>query len=87
MFQVKDDTNPEEMEYFQVRIVDLLPGDNLVGSTPTSGASVRPGAGTQDISVIASDHPYGLFQFGVDMEPPANNDPMIPEATEAQQVI
>lgn len=40
-------------------LVSAIPGDGKLGSTPTSGASIDPEKETTDITIKASDHPYG----------------------------
>lgn len=56
---VIDDDIPELNEYFRVTLVSAVSGDGKLGSTPTSGASIDPEKETTDISIRASDHPYG----------------------------
>ncbi|XP_054253432.1 adhesion G-protein coupled receptor V1 [Indicator indicator] len=73
---VIDDDVPELNEYFRVTLVSAVSGDGKLGSTPTSGASIDPEKETTDISIKASDHPYGLLQFSVG-PPPQPGDGMI----------
>ncbi|NXU16592.1 GPR98 protein, partial [Pardalotus punctatus] len=73
---VIDDDIPELNEYFRVTLVSAVSGDGKLGSTPTSGASIDPEKETTDISIKASDHPYGLLQFSVGL-PPQPSDKMI----------
>ncbi|KAM9251115.1 adhesion G-protein coupled receptor V1 [Cariama cristata] len=73
---VIDDDIPELNEYFRVTLVSAVSGDGKLGSTPTSGASIDPEKETTDISIKASDHPYGLLQFSVG-PPPLPGDEMI----------
>ncbi|XP_010086194.1 PREDICTED: G-protein coupled receptor 98-like, partial [Pterocles gutturalis] len=73
---VIDDEIPELNEYFRVTLVSAVSGDGKLGSTPTSGASIDPEKETTDISIKASDHPYGLLQFMVG-PPPQPGDEMI----------
>ncbi|NXX79900.1 GPR98 protein, partial [Urocolius indicus] len=73
---VIDDDIPELNEYFRVTLVSAVSGDGKLGSTPTSGASIDPEKETTDISIKASDHPYGLLQFSVG-PPPQPGDEMI----------
>lgn len=40
-------------------LVSAIPGDGRLGSTPTSGASIDPEKETTDVTIQASDHPYG----------------------------
>ncbi|GAB5567024.1 adhesion G-protein coupled receptor V1 isoform X4 [Prionailurus iriomotensis] len=56
---VLDDDIPELNEYFRVTLVSAIPGDGKLGSIPTSGASIDPEKETTDITIKASDHPYG----------------------------
>ncbi|XP_016041836.2 adhesion G-protein coupled receptor V1 [Erinaceus europaeus] len=72
---ILDDDIPELSEYFRVTLVSAIPGDGKVGSTPTSGASIDPEKETADITVKASDHPYGLLQFSTGL-PPQPEDAM-----------
>ncbi|NXO67952.1 GPR98 protein, partial [Phainopepla nitens] len=73
---VIDDDIPELNEYFRVTLVSAVSGDGKLGSTPTSGASIDPEKETTDISIKASDHPYGLLQFSLG-PPPQPSDEMI----------
>uniref|UniRef100_A0A8C8RXK2 Adhesion G-protein coupled receptor V1 n=1 Tax=Pelusios castaneus TaxID=367368 RepID=A0A8C8RXK2_9SAUR len=73
---VLDDDIPELNEYFRVTLVSAVSGDGKLGSTPTSGASIDPEKETTDISIKASDHPYGLLQFSMGL-PPRPSDKMI----------
>ncbi|KAM8777301.1 adhesion G-protein coupled receptor V1 [Rhynchonycteris naso] len=78
---VLDDDIPELNEYFRVTLVSAIPGDGKLGSTPTSGASIDPEKETTDITIKASDHPYGLLQFSTGL-PPQPEDPMtLPAST------
>ncbi|XP_058430567.1 adhesion G-protein coupled receptor V1 isoform X1 [Marmota monax] len=72
---VLDDDIPELNEYFRVTLVSAIPGDGKLGSTPTSGASIDLEKETTDITVKASDHPFGLLQFSTGL-PPQPEDPM-----------
>ncbi|MBZ3889709.1 G-protein coupled receptor 98, partial [Sciurus carolinensis] len=72
---VLDDDIPELNEYFRVTLVSAIPGDGKLGSTPTSGASIDPEKETTDITIKASDHPFGLLQFSTGL-PPQPEDPM-----------
>ncbi|XP_016865453.1 adhesion G-protein coupled receptor V1 isoform X3 [Homo sapiens] len=72
---VLDDDIPELNEYFRVTLVSAIPGDGKLGSTPTSGASIDPEKETTDITIKASDHPYGLLQFSTGL-PPQPKDAM-----------
>ncbi|XP_062873808.1 adhesion G-protein coupled receptor V1 [Trichomycterus rosablanca] len=60
---VLNDDLPEFNEYFQVKLVSAQSGDGNPGSTPTSGASVDPDNAVNNVTIKASDHPYGLLQF------------------------
>ncbi|XP_021064109.1 adhesion G-protein coupled receptor V1 [Mus pahari] len=72
---VLDEDIPELNEYFRVTLVSAVPGDGKLGSTPISGASIDPEKETTDITVKASDHPYGLMQFSTGL-PPQPEDAM-----------
>ncbi|XP_032297180.1 adhesion G-protein coupled receptor V1 isoform X2 [Coturnix japonica] len=82
---VIDDDIPELNEYFRVTLVSAVSGDGKLGSTPTSGASIDPEKETTDISIRASDHPYGLLQFSVGM-PPEPGDKMILPASSVPHI-
>lgn len=86
MFEVYDDSLPELEERFAVRLTGALASDGLVGSTPTSGASLLPEDSSRDISIDLNDHPYGLLQFSTDGEEPRPWDPLLPPATEQPRV-
>ncbi|XP_027733793.1 adhesion G-protein coupled receptor V1 isoform X6 [Empidonax traillii] len=73
-----DDDIPELNEYFRVTLVSVVSGDGKLGSTPTSGASIDPEKETTDISIKASDHPYGLLQFSVGPPPQAGDEMILP---------
>ncbi|XP_035385851.1 adhesion G-protein coupled receptor V1 [Electrophorus electricus] len=60
---VVDDDIPEFDEYFQVRLISAQSADGKPGSTPTSGASIDPDNSINNVTIKASDHPYGLLQF------------------------
>ncbi|KAF6125476.1 hypothetical protein HJG60_009913 [Phyllostomus discolor] len=84
---VLDDDIPELNEYFHVTLVSAVPGDGKLGSTPTSGASIDPEKETTDITIKASDHPYGLLQFSTG-QPPQPEDPMtLPTSTVPQVTV
>ncbi|NWV26847.1 GPR98 protein, partial [Origma solitaria] len=78
---VIDDDIPELNEYFHVTLVSALSGDGMLGSTPTSGASIDPEKETTDISIKASDHPYGLLQFSVGPPPQPSDEMILPAST------
>ncbi|GAA6109102.1 adhesion G-protein coupled receptor V1 isoform X1 [Tachysurus ichikawai] len=61
--QILDDDLPEFEEYFQVKLVSAQSEDGKPGSTPTSGASIDPDNAINNVTIKASDHPYGLLQF------------------------
>ncbi|XP_045053798.2 adhesion G-protein coupled receptor V1 [Desmodus rotundus] len=82
---VLDDDIPELAEYFRVTLVSAIPGDGKLGSTPTSGASIDPEKETTDITIKASDHPYGLLQFSTG-QPPQPGDAMTLPASTVPQV-
>ena len=69
---MNDDTKPELSELFMLKLLSSSPEDGKVGSTPTSGASLRPGFAAVNITIENSDHPYGLLQFMSDV--PSVND-------------
>uniref|UniRef100_H0V266 Adhesion G-protein coupled receptor V1 n=1 Tax=Cavia porcellus TaxID=10141 RepID=H0V266_CAVPO len=84
---VLDDDIPELNEYFRVTLVSAVPGDGKLGSTPTSGASIDPEKETTDITIKASDHPYGLLQFSTE-PPPRPEDPMsLPASSEPHLTV
>ncbi|XP_071260291.1 adhesion G-protein coupled receptor V1-like isoform X2 [Salvelinus alpinus] len=60
---VLNDDTPEFAESFQVTLVSAESGDGKPGSTPTSGPSINPDNSATSVTVMASDHPYGLLQF------------------------
>ncbi|XP_066038594.1 adhesion G-protein coupled receptor V1 [Chamaea fasciata] len=78
---VIDDDVPELNEYFRVTLVSAVSGDGKLGSTPTSGASIDPEKETTDISIKASDHPYGLLQFSVGPPPQPSDEMILPAST------
>ncbi|XP_058384943.1 adhesion G-protein coupled receptor V1 [Diceros bicornis minor] len=78
---VLDDDIPELNEYFRVTLVSAIPGDGKLGSTPTSGASVDPEKETTDITVKASDHPYGLLQFSTGLPPHPEDSMSLPASS------
>uniref|UniRef100_F7FXQ0 Adhesion G-protein coupled receptor V1 n=1 Tax=Monodelphis domestica TaxID=13616 RepID=F7FXQ0_MONDO len=78
---VIDDDIPELNEYFRVTLVSAIPGDGKIGSTPTSGASIDVEKETTDITIKASDHPYGLLQFSVEMPPRPDDKMTLPAAS------
>uniref|UniRef100_A0A8C0C9F3 Adhesion G-protein coupled receptor V1 n=1 Tax=Balaenoptera musculus TaxID=9771 RepID=A0A8C0C9F3_BALMU len=82
---VLDDDIPELNEYFRVTLVSAVPGDGKLGSTPTSGASIDPEKETTDITIKASDHPYGLLQFSTGL-PPQPEDTMTLPASSAPHI-
>lgn len=58
---VLNDDLPEVDEHFRVRLVSAESGDGKPGSTPTSGASIDPDSAINNMSIKASDHPYGIL--------------------------
>ncbi|XP_061528205.1 adhesion G-protein coupled receptor V1 isoform X2 [Phycodurus eques] len=60
---VLDDNLPELAETFQVILVSAGSSDGKLGSTPASGASIDPSNSVNTVTVMASDHPFGLLQF------------------------
>ncbi|KAM9822621.1 adhesion G-protein coupled receptor V1 isoform 2-T2 [Syngnathus typhle] len=79
---VLDDNLPELAESFQVTLVSAGSSDGKPGSTPASGASIDPTNSVNTITVMASDHPYGLLQFQDD--PPGEG--LIPPALEPAHI-
>ncbi|XP_061753493.1 adhesion G-protein coupled receptor V1 [Nerophis ophidion] len=79
---VLDDSLPELAETFQVTLLSAQSRDGKPGSTPTSGASVDPGASVNVVTVTASDHPYGLLQF----QPQPPEEGLIPPALEPAHI-
>ncbi|XP_004678196.1 PREDICTED: G-protein coupled receptor 98 [Condylura cristata] len=78
---VLDDDIPELNEYFRVTLVSAIPGDGKLGSTPSSGASIDPEKETTDITIKASDHPYGLLQFSSGLPPQAEDLMILPASS------
>ncbi|XP_036868013.2 adhesion G-protein coupled receptor V1 [Manis javanica] len=78
---VLDDDIPELSEYFRVTLVSAIPGDGKLGSTPTSGASIDPEKEVTDITVKASDHPYGLLQFSTGLPPQPEDTMTLPASS------
>ncbi|XP_008827569.1 adhesion G-protein coupled receptor V1 [Nannospalax galili] len=78
---VLDDDIPELNEYFRVTLVSAIPGDGKLGSTPTSGASIDPEKETTDITIKASDHPYGLLQFSTGLPPQPEDSMSLPASS------
>uniref|UniRef100_A0A8C5P4D2 Adhesion G-protein coupled receptor V1 n=1 Tax=Jaculus jaculus TaxID=51337 RepID=A0A8C5P4D2_JACJA len=78
---VLDDDTPELNEYFRVTLVSAVPGDGKLGSTPTSGASIDAEKETTDVTVKASDHPYGLLQFSTGLPPGPGDAPSPPASS------
>nr|XP_029492889.1 adhesion G-protein coupled receptor V1-like [Oncorhynchus nerka] len=79
---VLNDDTPEFAESFQVTLVSAESGDGKPGSTPTSGSSINPDNSATRVTVMASDHPYGLLQF----QPSLPAEGIIPPATELAHV-
>ncbi|XP_073534717.1 adhesion G-protein coupled receptor V1 isoform X1 [Phyllobates terribilis] len=75
---VLDDDIPELMEHFQVTLTHAISADGKAGSTPTSGASIDPNMKSEDITINASDHPYGLLQFSIEPPPKPGDNMTIP---------
>ncbi|XP_059551072.1 adhesion G-protein coupled receptor V1 [Myotis daubentonii] len=84
---VLDDDIPELNEYFRVTLVSAIPGDGKLGSTPTSGASIDPEKETTDITIKASDHPYGLLQFSTGLPPQPEDSMTLPASTVPQVTV
>lgn len=81
-----DDMEPETAEDFEIVLVNAVSSDKIVGTTPTSGASIDSNASTQNITLPESDYPYGLIEFSVLDDPPLPDDPRIPPAETPPQV-
>ncbi|XP_051546873.1 adhesion G-protein coupled receptor V1 isoform X1 [Myxocyprinus asiaticus] len=75
-----NDDLPEVDEHFLVRLVSAESGDGKPGSTPTSGASIDSHNAINNITIKASDHPYGLMQFQTDPVPAGMIRPALTEA-------
>uniref|UniRef100_A0A8C2V3T1 Adhesion G-protein coupled receptor V1 n=1 Tax=Chinchilla lanigera TaxID=34839 RepID=A0A8C2V3T1_CHILA len=84
---VLDDDIPELNEYFRVTLVSAVPGDGKLGSTPTSGASIDPEKETTDITIKASDHPYGLLQFSTEPPPQPEDAMSLPASSEPHLTV
>ena len=83
---VRDDEEPELREDFIVSLFEAMSSDGLVGTTPTSGASIDLDARLNNITVAESDYPYGLMEFSVMKTLPMPGDPRVPPATEQPKV-
>ena len=59
---LNDDTRPELAETFVLELVSAQSTEGAA-STPTSGASLRPGHAHINVTIQESDFPYGLLQF------------------------
>lgn len=81
-----DDGLPKLTEYLTLMAVSVTPGDGLVGSTPTSGASIDPVTSSLELTLQPRNYPYGLLQFSSDSFPPKPNDSRIPPAVVKIQV-
>ena len=66
---------PELAEHFVLKLVSAQSADGP-GSTPTSGASVKPGHAQINITIEESDYSYGLLQFMSSV--PAENGTIAP---------
>ncbi|XP_028615942.1 adhesion G-protein coupled receptor V1 [Grammomys surdaster] len=84
---VLDEDIPELHEYFRVTLVSAVPGDGKLGSTPVSGASIDPEKETTDITVKASDHPYGLLQFSTGLPPQAEDAMSLPASSVPHVIV
>ncbi|KAL8615956.1 hypothetical protein ACOMHN_034632 [Nucella lapillus] len=62
--QVTEETVPELDELFDISLVSAISADGIVGSTNTSGASINPTMQRSEVTIVANDYPFGLFQFG-----------------------
>ncbi|XP_048584248.1 adhesion G-protein coupled receptor V1 isoform X2 [Nematostella vectensis] len=72
---LNNDNHPELNEAFQLKLLSAV-ADGKVGSTPTSGASLKPNFTEITITITENDYPYGLIQFA-ETEPDANSTIMI----------
>lgn len=81
-----DDGLPKLTEDLTLMAVSVIPGDGLVGSTPTSGASIDPVTSSLWLTIQPRNYPYGLLQFSSDTFPPKPNEPRIPPAVVKIQV-
>ena len=79
-----DDT-PRFAASFTVDLVAVVAGDGLTGSTEVSGASIDESTSAVNVSLMDRNYPYGLLQFATS-EPPTEQSPSIPPATETPQV-
>ncbi|XP_077943744.1 adhesion G-protein coupled receptor V1 [Gasterosteus aculeatus] len=79
---VLNDNLPELAESFLITLVSAESGDGKQGSTPTSGASIDPANSVNNVTVTASDHPYGLLQF----QPIPQGEGLIPPALEPAHI-
>ena len=70
---------------FSVSLVSVAAADGLVGSTPTSGASINPLTSSVNVSLMDRNYPYGLLQFSTNASLIADSS-IIPVATEKPQV-
>nr|XP_033775700.1 adhesion G-protein coupled receptor V1 [Geotrypetes seraphini] len=78
---ILDDDLPELAEHFSVILVSAVPGDGKTGSAPTSGASIDPEKKSTNITIRASDHPYGLLQFSVGPPPQPSDTKILPASS------
>jgi len=81
-----DDETSRFAATFTLSLVSVTAADGLVGSTPTSGASIDPLTSSVNVSVMDRNYPRGLLQFSTSMPPVADNS-SIPVATEKPQVL
>ena len=65
-----DDNIPEIEEIFDIKLIQAIPGDGLVGSTNYSGASIDPSGQVNNVTLADNDYPYGLLQFTGSLETP-----------------
>ena len=72
---VRDDTNPELLEKFTLRLVSAQSNDGKKESGPRSGASIDRSSSKCDIIIEENDSPYGLLQFS---DSPPRNGSIVP---------
>ncbi|KAJ8304144.1 hypothetical protein KUTeg_017727 [Tegillarca granosa] len=83
--QVKDDTIPEVMETFEIRLVSVSTVGGS-GTTNISGASIDPLRATSSFVIDGNDFPNGLLQFNTSSNPPTLSDVPLPVAISQPQV-
>jgi len=83
---VIDDESTRFAAAFTVHLVSVTSGDGVVGSTPTSGASIDPLTAAVNVSLMDRNYPYGLLQFSTGA-PPTPDGALVPPATEKPEVM